>query len=430
MRLFVIVLVTGLLANVGVNAHAAPLPPLHPDGTRMVDPSGKPVILKGCNLGNWLLIEPWMLRWDIADQQSLMTTFSDRFGTDESQKLMESFRDGYIRARDFDVIKTFGFNLVRVPFDSRLLMDDAGTMRPEPFHWLDRAVDMAEEAGVYVILDMHGAPGGQSMDQCTGERNRNKLWTSAECQDQMARLWTAIAGHFKDRDTVIAYELANEPYGAPDGDVRPQIKALMPRIYQAIRSADDSKLVIFPNNRHGGMQFFGDLKATGLKNIGFTDHYYPGLFNSPPELESYAKVFQHRIPDAAQYLESQQAPMLLGEFNAVHDNLGAKAIMRRYYDESARLGWMCTMWSYKLLKPTAGVQKNNWYMVTNAQALPAIDPKTSTLDEIRGYIQNLSTMKLAIDDSLRDALTAAESPPCPLPGDEPASATRPAAAAE
>ena len=40
---------------------AASLPSLHPDGTRMVDASGKPVVLRGCNLGNWLMIEPWML---------------------------------------------------------------------------------------------------------------------------------------------------------------------------------------------------------------------------------------------------------------------------------------------------------------------------------------------------------------------------------
>src|SRR5438270_13205838 len=101
---------------------AAP-PPLHPDGTRMVDPSGKPVVLRGCNLGNWLMFEAWMLRWDISDQQTLVATLTDRFGADECQKLLESYRDGYIGPRDFQIIKSFNFNLVRVPFDSRLLMD-------------------------------------------------------------------------------------------------------------------------------------------------------------------------------------------------------------------------------------------------------------------------------------------------------------------
>src|SRR5690349_21355568 len=78
---------------------AASLPSLHPDGTRMVDASGKPVVLRGCNLGNWLMLEAWMLKWDISDQQTLIATFTDRFGEPECRKLMDSYREGYIRPR-------------------------------------------------------------------------------------------------------------------------------------------------------------------------------------------------------------------------------------------------------------------------------------------------------------------------------------------
>ena len=85
------------------------------------------------------------------------------------------------------------------------------------------------------------------------------------------------------------------------------------------------------------------------------------------------------------------------------------------------------MWSYKILKPAPGVQEDDWYMATNAQALPAIDPKTSTLEEIRSYIKNVATMPLAVDESLRDALTAAVAPPCPIPETQNAPATQPAA---
>jgi len=42
--------------------------------------------------------------------------------------------------------------------------------------------------------------------------------------------------------------------------------------------------------------------------------------------------------------------------------------------------WMATMWSYKLLKPTGGVEADNWYMVTNADALPALDIRTAPLE--------------------------------------------------
>jgi endoglucanase len=397
---------------------AASLSPLHPDGTRMVDASGKPVVLRGCNLGNWLMLEAWMLKWDIADQQTLIATLTDRFGEQECRKLMDSYREGYVTARDMQIVKSFGFNLVRVPFDSRLLMDEFGQMRDEPFRWLDRAVNLAEDAGIYVILDMHGVPGGQSTDHCTGQRNQNKLWTSETHQQQMAELWTRIAQHFKDRDAVIGYDLMNEPYGTFKDDMRPNLKALVPKLYTAVRSADASRLIIFPNTRDHGISFYGDLKSTGMTNIGFTDHFYAGLFSSPPTIESHEKVFGGRIPRTAEYLESQKSPMLAGEFNVVREKAGGKPMMRRYYDEFARRGWMCTMWSYKILKPEAGVQRDNWYMATNAEALPAIDPKTSSLEEIRGYIANLPTMPLAIDESLRDALTSVEPLPISLPKSE------------
>src|SRR5581483_1305770 len=219
-------LVAALALSIRVESavFAASLPTLHPDGTRMVDPSGKAVTHRGCNLGNWLMLEAWMLHWDISDQQTLISTWTDRFGSEVTQKLMEDYRGGYITARDFRIIKSFGFNLVRVPFDSRLLMDSSGEMKPDAFHWLDRAVELAEAAGVYVILDMHGVPGGQSTDHCTGQRNQNKLWTSEECQQQMATLWTRTAEHFKGRDTVIAYDLMNEPYGTVKDDMRPNLR--------------------------------------------------------------------------------------------------------------------------------------------------------------------------------------------------------------
>src|SRR4029077_3934977 len=99
------------------------------------------------------------------------------------------------------------------------------------------------------------------------------------------------------------------------------------------------------------------------------------------------------------YLDSVQAPMLIGEFNVVNEKAGGKPLMRRYYDEFARRGWLCTMWSYKLLKPTPGVRSNGWCMVTNAEPLPRIDPKTSSLQEIQDYMKNVATMPLAIDET-------------------------------
>ena len=165
-------------------APSAPVPPpevkappfLRAEGTRIVDADGNPVILKGCNLGNWLLLEMWMLDLrGIRDQYEFESILAQRFGPAEKDRLMELYRSNWIRERDFEVVRSFGFNVVRLPFNYRLLEDDANPfqLRPDAFKWLDAALRMAQGAGLYVILDMHGVPGGQSDDHTTGHAGQN-----------------------------------------------------------------------------------------------------------------------------------------------------------------------------------------------------------------------------------------------------------------
>src|SRR5690348_13571874 len=77
-------------------SRGAQLPALHGDGAQVVDATGKQVILRGCNLGNSLLLEAWMNKWDVADQQTIIRTLVDRFGQDKAQQLLETYRAGYI----------------------------------------------------------------------------------------------------------------------------------------------------------------------------------------------------------------------------------------------------------------------------------------------------------------------------------------------
>jgi hypothetical protein len=385
----------------------------------VVDASGKPVVLRGCNLGSWLLIEAWMLGWDVPDQESMIRILTERFGANEADRLITVYRDGFIRPRDFELIKSFGFNVVRLPFDSRMLMDESGKLRPDAFKWLDRGLDLAEQAGVYVILDMHGAPGGQSTMDHTGLREQNKLWADPANQDRMVELWTRLAERYKDRTVVAAYDLLNEPYGDFRQDVRPALRELMPRVAKAIRATGDRHVVIFPNALGAGFGFYEPPASLGLEQVGFTDHYYAGMFGSPSTVRSHAGMFGRAIPEGQAFADRVGGPVLIGEFNVVLEKTGGKPMLRRYFDEFAKRGWMSTMWSYKLLKPTAGVEPDNWYLVTNAQPLPKIDFRTSSLAEIEGYFNQLGEMSLAVDETLRDVLTSATPPEVILPTLEP-----------
>lgn len=376
----------------------------------MVDQSGKPVILSGCNLGNWLMIEPWMLGGclEAQDQGQITDIVRQRFGDERGYGLMELYRASYITPRDFELIKSFRFNVVRVPFDYRLLQDEKPpyAMRPDAFKWLDCALQLAEQAGVYVILDMHGVPSGQSNQMHTGRSNQTpEIYEDPAAQQRMLELWTAIARRYKDRGVIAAYDIVNEPYGDYKTDVSVPLRKLMFRAYEAVRSTGDQHLVLFPSTLGQGIFLYGDVRGRGLKQYGFTDHFYPGLFGSPSTILSHARTIRREFARIEEYLEQQQAPFLAGEFNVVLDRCGGATMMRRYYDECAARGWMATMWSYKLVKPEAGSGGDSWHLVTNAEPLPKIDLKNDSFESIESFMRSMATAPLVADEPLRRALT-------------------------
>lgn len=373
-----------------------------------VDEQERRVVLRGCNLGNWLLLEMWMLdQRGVRDQQTLVDLLARRFGLEETRRLLDVYREYFIAERDFDLIRSFNFNVVRVPFDYRLLEDDARpmTLRADAFRWLDRAVELARRHGLYVILDLHGAQGGQSLDQCTGHSGQNRLWNDRELQDRVVWLWTEIARHFAGEPVIAGYDLLNEPFGdgQTDEHLEPLVK-LMGRVYAAIRSVDERHVIVLPAPR-SGIEVYGDPAARGWQQFAFTEHYYPGLYGEHETLETHARFIGQKLRARGEYLGKLRAPFLVGEFNVVLARLGGARMMRRYFDEYAERGWAATLWSYKLLHRAGGVGVDNWYMVTNRDPLPPFDVETISAVNLEHWFTNLGVMPLAVYEELRAALT-------------------------
>lgn len=390
-----------------------------------VTESGTPIVLKGCNLGNWFLLEMWMLDMgkEIHDQHEFESILTERFGREKKDSLMELYRASWIGERDFKIIPTFGFNAVRLPFHYSLLMDDDRPMelKPDAFKWLDAAVELAARNGLYTILDMHGAPGGQSTDHTTGWADQNKLWNSQDYRKQTAFLWKEIANHYKDNRAVAAYDVINEPFGDyKTSDHAGVLVSLIGEIYSAIRSVDACHIVILPGHRDG-VGCYGNPADRGWQNVMFTEHYYPGVMGSGPSLEAHRNMINRNLPNNEKWFKQVGVPLLVGEFNVVFNSVGGPALMRQYYDLYASKGWWATMWSYKLVTRKGGLGKDNWYMVVNAQAAPRVSIRTSRYEEIEAYFKWLASVEYAVDDGLRQALTThapvhlyLEEPPHPM----------------
>jgi len=379
---------------------------------KITDKKNQSVFLKGVNTGNWLMLEMWMLNYagkGIEDQHEFIETLEHRFGKEKAEKLMDIYRSHWIKENDFDIIKSFGMNTIRLPFDYKLLMDSDTKpfkLRSDAWEWLDLAIKIAKEKGLYVILDMHGAPGRQSGMDHSGRVGYNKLWSNKGFQDQTAWLWKQISNRYKNESTVAAYDLLNEPWGSSEKN----LKKIVLKCYKEIRKNNDDHLVIFPGHT-SGIDFYQNIKSVELHNVIYTMHFYPGFFgwgSATPFI--HAEFLLEGLPNWVAKMEEFNSPLLIGEFNVVLKVAGGGEMMRRYYDFYESLHWPATMWSYKVLDANGGVGDGTWGMVTNAKDISYVDLKTASYNEIRDWFISFGEMEISIDKDLKYWLTTKNKP--------------------
>ena len=381
---------------------------LYVDDGKIKNHKEQTIYMKGCNLGNWLMLEMWMLDYagrGIADQYEFLKTLSDRFGEQEANLLMDTYRNNWIKEKDFDIIKSFGMNTIRLPFDYKLLMHPDKMpfqLRDDAWEWIDWTIEMARKRGMYVILDMHGAPGRQSGMDHSGRVGYNKLWSNKKYQDQTVWLWDQISMRYKDNATVAAYDIMNEPWGSNENN----LKKIVLKCYKSIRKNKDNHIIIFPGHT-SGIDFYKNIRSVNLKNIIYTMHFYPGFFGwGTPKPYVHAEFLLEGLKFWEEKMKSfDNAPLLIGEFNVVLKDAGGGEMMRRYFDYYESLGWPATMWSYKVLNSNGGIGEGSWGMITNKNKLSSPDIRSVTKKEIFKWFSNLGNLEHIIDEDLKFWLT-------------------------
>jgi endoglucanase len=410
-----------LLVGLAAGCQAAPgLPPsdvaLRVDGPDLIDADGQTVVLRAVNLGNWFLLEPWMYEQSAAapDQKTFLGVLESRFGAAQAESLIAAHRDGWMTQRDFDAVAAAGFNCVRIPFSHVMVESAPFEIDRDGVRRLLDACAMAERAGLFVILDMHSVPGGQSLDQPSGDITANDLWTDAQAQERFVWLWQRLARELKNVRNFVAYDLINEPFGDFQTDITGELVSIAGRAIEAIRIVDPDRLIFVPATL-GGFRFYGDPADRGWINVGFTDHAYPGVFDGrPATLGTHARFLQGELRDMAEYARSLGVPFLLGEFNPVFDRAGAPDVVRLTMDASEALGAHSAVWAHKRFTAGGGLTANNWSLVTNAFPTGIGDIRTASLATLTGVFGSLGFAPLATDQAYLDSLVAPQ-PPAVLP---------------
>jgi glucan 1,3-beta-glucosidase len=369
-------------------------------GTKLVDSAGKPVLLRGVNLGNWLLLESHFTGLEFKDERSLWSGLQTRIGADKMRQVREAYRTAWITADDLVRIKKLGLNHVRVPFWYGLLEDDdrPGKYRDDGWAWLDRAVDWSEKAGLYCVLDMHGVPGGQSKADHTGEKGRNAFWSDPKWQKRTLNLWTAIARRYKGRSAIAAFDLMNEPMGAPDGKTLVVVQLALVR---AIRRADPTRLVIFEEG-YKGLQTFPRLAAPLNRAVIFSQHHYPTLeVKASPDV--HEAFFRDKFPQFAREQARFRQPLYIGEWNVIQEAAGGGPMIRKHIEQMESRGWSWALWTYK--QSNKGPVHECWSVYRNNKALDLPNLARDDAAKIISSFAQLKTTNMVVYEPLQKALT-------------------------
>jgi hypothetical protein len=245
---------------------------VHADGKYLVSPEGKRLQLRGTNLGNWLEPEGYMFGLEGGPQSTreIEGLVNELIGPQEAEKFWQAYRDVYVTEDDIRFLRETGLNSIRIPLHYKFFIPG----NEEGFQRLDRVVGWAKKYGLYVILDMHCAPGGQTGSNIDDSWGYPWLFESAEDQELTIRIWKQIAGHYRDNPTVLGYDLLNEPipHFPQLRKYNPALEPLYKRITAEIRQVDVHHVIIL-----GGAQWDTNFAVFGPPfdgNVLYTFHKY------------------------------------------------------------------------------------------------------------------------------------------------------------
>lgn len=342
------------------------------DGPNLVAPSGEKFFIQGINLGNWLNPEGYMFGFGRTSSARLIDqAFCEMVGPDFTNQFWKQFKDNYITREDIRYIRQTGMNTIRIPFHYKLFTDEdymGLSVNQDGFQRLDSLVEWCRESEIYLILDMHDAPGGQTGDNIDDSYGYPWLMTSEASQLQFVSIWKNIAEHYKNEPVIMGYDLLNEPIAHYFTDDLEMLNAALEPVYKravaAIREVDNNHIIML-----GGAQWNGNFRVfTDSKfddKLMYTCHRY------------WCDTLQANIQDFVQFRDSVNLPIFMGETGENSDEW--VAAWTRLMERN-NIGW--TYWPYKKMSQRSSMriieQPENWDKVIEFTQSPR-----NGFDEIR-----------------------------------------------
>src|SRR5690625_1704038 len=257
-------------------------------------------------------------------------------------------------------------NVLRLPFTYFEMLNDDGSLKSTAFDRLDWFIEEAEKRELYVILDLHGAPGSQNGKDHSGDISHpdgGNMYGNEENMNRTIFLWEKVAERYQDREWVAGYDILNEPEGASGAAQF----AFYDTLYQAIRTIDNNHVIFF--EAIWDPQDLPNPQVYQWENVAYSYHFYgwddiDGLL--------YQKDFTDSKVSMVNEMTNYNVPLLVGEFT-LFNNVQSWEYALNVYEEQQ---WSYTTWTYKV----TGLG-SSWGLYTGEP--PQVDIYQDSEEEIR-----------------------------------------------
>ncbi|HTB92469.1 MAG TPA: cellulase family glycosylhydrolase [Candidatus Sulfotelmatobacter sp.] len=308
----------------------------HTSHKQIVDAPGKPLLIRATNLGNWLVPEGYMWLFEGGPQSpsEIRALVLELLGPEGAAAFWQKYRENYVTRDDLALLHRAGFNTIRVPLHYNLFeTDDA-----EGFKLLDRLIVWSRAENLYVILDMHVAPGGQTGANIDDSAGYPWLYHSPQEQEHLLAIWRRLAAHYRDEPAVLGYDLLNEPipHFPKLAPLNSSLEPLYRKLSTEIRKVDSHHILFL-----GGAQWDTNFSVFGKpfdSNVAYTFHKY---WTAPDE-----SVIRQYLDFRDQY----DVPIWMGESGENTDEWIAQFVATL---EKNNIGW--AFWPYKKMEKSSAV---------------------------------------------------------------------------
>ena len=255
---------------------------LKTSGKSIINEQSEEIILKGMGLGGWMLQEGYMLQTSsfASPQHEIRAAIEELIGRANTDVFYDAWLLNHLRRADIDSLAAWGFNSIRLPMHYNLY---TLPIEDEPVTgvntWLNRGFEMTDSLlswcaanNMYLILDLHAAPGGQGYDKAISDYDDTKpsLWESVDNRNKTIALWRKLAEHYADEPWIGGYDLLNETNWNLSNNA--MLKILYTDITNTIREVDTNHIIFIEGNWFAND--FTGLTPPWDDNMAYSFHKY------------------------------------------------------------------------------------------------------------------------------------------------------------